>query len=132
MFLGLISVGIDVVTKIIRKTVLPEAKAVLFYVILIVIMFAVQCSGESCYQFKGIENVTIDTDQCIWEYFTGSKSKRFCLNSCIKNTTVRPVIFILTKTEELLSEFMHQEHYGKTCYLYLNQKRRNSIWNRLR
>ena len=94
MILGFLSVGFDVVRKIIRKIMLPEAKMVLFYVILIIIMFTVNCSGESCYQFKGIENVTIDTDQCLWQNYTEPRTKRFCLNSCIKSATVRIVIFI--------------------------------------
>ena len=69
--------------------VLSEARTVLFYVILIMVIFTVQCSGESCYQYRSKANVTIDTDQCLWENYTEPKTKRFCLKSCFENDTVR-------------------------------------------
>ena len=36
-------------------------------------------SGESCYKFRRLVNVTIDTDQCLWENYTEPKSKMSCI-----------------------------------------------------
>ena len=82
--------------------VLPEARTVLIYVILIMIILAVQCSGESCYQYRSKANVTIDTDQCLWQNYTEPKTKRFCLQSCINSVTVRTVRFISAKEKSFL------------------------------
>ena len=84
MFPGSISVGFDVATKNIRKIMLHGAKTVL-----ITIVFVVHCSGENCYQYRRKAYVTIDTDQCLWENYTEPKPKRFCLESCFDNVTVR-------------------------------------------
>ena len=46
-------------------------------------------SEEGCYQFKTKRNVTIDTDQCMWQNYTEPKTKRFCLEFCINNNAVR-------------------------------------------
>ena len=49
-------------------------------------------SEESCYQHRRKANVTIDTDQCLWENYTEPQMKRFCLDSCFENDTVTQVI----------------------------------------
>ena len=48
----------------------------------------VALSEESCYRFRGKTNVTMDTDQCLWQNCTDAKTKIFCLESCFKNVTV--------------------------------------------
>ena len=80
--------------------VLPEARTTLFYAILIMIILAVQCSGESCYQYRSKANVTIDTDQCLRQNYTEPKTKRSCVQSCINKATVRTVRFISAKREK--------------------------------
>ena len=116
MFPVLISVGFDALTKSIRNIVLP--------VILIMIIFAVQCSSESCYQYRRKANVTIDTDQCLWENYTEPKSKRFCLESCFEKATVRIVRFIITKSEEILSGILLRKRW-----IDMNQSGKVSAWN---
>ena len=46
-------------------------------------------SDESCYQYRRKSNVTIDTDQCSYGNYTEPKTKRFCLDSCFGNDSVR-------------------------------------------
>ena len=67
-----------------------EAQKLMFSMFLII--FAVKytaCLDESCYLYRRSVNVTIDTDQCLWENYTEPKTKRFCLESCFNNDTVR-------------------------------------------
>ena len=45
-------------------------------------------SEESCYRFRGKANVTIDTDQCLWENYTEPKMKIVCLECCLQNASV--------------------------------------------
>ena len=46
-------------------------------------------SEEPFFRFRGKANVTIDTDQCLWQNYKQKQIKRFCLESCLKNDTVR-------------------------------------------
>ena len=49
----------------------------------------VTCSPDDCYQYRRRGNVTMDTDQCLWENYTEPESKRFCLDACFENAMVR-------------------------------------------
>ena len=56
------------------------------------IAFAVNYTAlweETCYRLRVKLNVTIDTDQCLWQNCTEPKPKRFCLDVCIENASVR-------------------------------------------
>ena len=57
--------------------------------LLIFALECVTCSEEGCYQYRRKANVTIDTDQCLWENYTEPNPKKFCLESCFQNKTVR-------------------------------------------
>ena len=74
-------------TQHITTMMISEAELVLFPVLLII--FAVNCFEEGCVRFKGKTNVTIDTDQCLWEIYTDPRSKKFCLETCFKNKKVK-------------------------------------------
>ena len=52
-------------------------------------MYNAVSSDEGCYEYRRKGNVTIDTDQCLWQNYTESKPKRFCLDTCFENDTVR-------------------------------------------
>ena len=67
-----------------------ETQTLLFPVLLIFFTAGyTKCLEESCYQYRRKGNVTIDTDQCLWQNYTESKPKRVCLESCFENITVR-------------------------------------------
>ena len=69
---------------------LHKTQAFLFFVLLFnsAVKYTA-CSEESCYLYRRKGNVTIDTDQCLWESFTESEGKLFCLESCFNNSMVR-------------------------------------------
>ena len=46
-------------------------------------------SEDGCYKYRRKGNVTIDTAECLWENYTEPKTKRFCLDFCFENSTVR-------------------------------------------
>ena len=54
-------------------------------------------SEGSCRQFRRKTNVTIHTDHCQWENYTEPTGKRFCLESCFTNPTVRDQIKVKAK-----------------------------------
>ena len=62
---------------------------------LVLIVFTVNDAAlsEDCKQFKEKENVTIDTDQYLWQTYPESKPRRFCLESCFNNDKVKTVTF---------------------------------------
>ena len=48
-------------------------------------------SEEGCYQYRRKANVTMDTDQCLWQNYTQPQLKTLCLASCFKNDAVSTI-----------------------------------------
>ena len=76
---------------------------------------AVSNAEEGCYQYRRKDNVTIDTDQCLWKNYTEPKTKRYCLESCFKNNTVRTLGSLEQK--EILSQILLLECASKGDWL---------------
>ena len=86
--------------RTIRTMMLFETRMLL--VSLCLIAFTVNyaaLSEESCYRFRGKANVTIDTDQCLWENYTEPKMKRVCLERCLQNASVRSWTFLCNRSD---------------------------------
>ena len=67
-----------------------KIQAVLFLACLTIIALEYTTgSPDDCYQYRRKGNVAIDTDQCLWQNYTEPKTKRFCLDACFENETVR-------------------------------------------
>ena len=85
-----------------------------FWFPVLVIIFIKNCavlSGERCYQYRRKANVTLDTDQCLWENYTEPKTKRYCLESCFENATVRTNTFNKNRTSRI-GFFLHIQIYS--------------------
>ena len=103
----------------VEKTMLFYVQSPIVYIFLITLLVRYTVhSEESCYQYRRKANVTLDTDQCLWQNFTEQKLKRHCLQSCINNNTVRVYKWFSWKLKIIMMKNLKTGEWGLCSVLW--------------